>query len=157
MWSVAAAGPMATVTAQSLSTIADRTADFVLTATPGATFECALDGAELAPCASPQGFSSLADGAHTFVVQTTVGGVTGTAFTDFVGPDEFTFVVDDGQAVPGAASVSVLVMDQAVAGGTNTENPSAHREAVTTHGRGAADVWVQGQWELKKSSETLLA
>ena len=33
--------------------------------------ECALDAAALAPCASPLGFTAVADGAHTFTVQGT--------------------------------------------------------------------------------------
>jgi chitodextrinase len=37
----------------------------------GTTFQCALDGAALAPCTSPQGYTALADGVHTFKVQGT--------------------------------------------------------------------------------------
>jgi hypothetical protein len=37
----------------------------------GTTYQCALDGAALAPCSSPQAYIGLADGAHTLTVQGT--------------------------------------------------------------------------------------
>jgi hypothetical protein len=39
--------------------------------TAGTTFKCALDGAALAPCTSPQGYTAVADGTHSFMVQAT--------------------------------------------------------------------------------------
>jgi hypothetical protein len=38
---------------------------------PTATFECALDGGALAPCASPTAFTGLPEGAHAFRVRAT--------------------------------------------------------------------------------------
>lgn len=54
-------GPPAT------STLAS--ADFLFAADEPATFECSLDGAAFAPCASPQRVEVTTDGAHAFEVQ----------------------------------------------------------------------------------------
>ncbi|MFT4867228.1 MAG: hypothetical protein ACI8RE_003429, partial [Ilumatobacter sp.] len=78
-FSVVAAGPQAIVSAQPAATTAERSAEFVFTAATGATFECALDGAPLAPCMSPQSFAQLVDGPHRFLLRTTLGGVIGTS------------------------------------------------------------------------------
>jgi large repetitive protein len=56
-----------------------RSASFTFTGTDDRTapaelsFECSLDGATFASCASPQAYSALADGSHTFRVRATDG------------------------------------------------------------------------------------
>jgi parallel beta-helix repeat protein len=55
-------GPDATTTATS--------ATFTFSASePGSTFECSLDGAAFAGCASPQEYTSLSEGWHTFAAR----------------------------------------------------------------------------------------
>ena len=55
----------------------------------GSTFECSLDGAEFEDCTSPEGYSDLRDGSHTFRVRATdaAGNADGT-------PAERTWTVD---------------------------------------------------------------
>ena len=68
--------PETTITAGPAATAAVTTATFEFGATePGATFECALDGATFAACSSPRVYSALAAGAHAFQVRATgIGG-----------------------------------------------------------------------------------
>jgi hypothetical protein len=54
-------GPSATTT--------DHSPSFAFSSEPGATFECRIDAAPFAACASPKAYGSLPDGAHTFAVR----------------------------------------------------------------------------------------
>ena len=60
------AGPVGTVNT------ADAKFEFA-SGSPGAAFECSLDGGRLAPCVSPVEYSGLSDGPHTFAVATVDG------------------------------------------------------------------------------------
>jgi hypothetical protein len=71
-WSVNAAPPDTTITAGPAGTVASSSASFEFVASEaGVSFECALDGAPFTPCSSPQSYSALADGDHTFAVRAT--------------------------------------------------------------------------------------
>ena len=52
-------------------TITTATASFSFSSELGAVFQCSLDGAAFSSCTSPQAYSSLAEGLHTFAVRAT--------------------------------------------------------------------------------------
>jgi hypothetical protein len=70
-WTVEAlAVPDTTITASPATTTTSTSASFSFTSTPaGATFECSLDTGGYAACTSPQAYSGLALGSHTFRVR----------------------------------------------------------------------------------------
>jgi len=69
--------PETTITAGPPASTTSTSASFTFTSSvAGSTFTCALDGAAPAPCTSPQAYSGLAVGSHTFAVSATSGGVT---------------------------------------------------------------------------------
>jgi hypothetical protein len=71
-WSVNAAPPDTTITAGPAGTVASSSASFEFVASEGGvSFECALDGAPFTSCGSPQSYSALSDGDHTFAVRAT--------------------------------------------------------------------------------------
>ena len=61
--------PETTLTAAPAGVVASGSATISFTSEPGATFECALDGAAYAACTSPVFYAELADGAHTVSVR----------------------------------------------------------------------------------------
>ena len=64
--------PDTTITAGPAETIAGSSASFDFSSNEtGSTFECALDGEGFAACASPQSYTGLAEGPHTFEVRAT--------------------------------------------------------------------------------------
>lgn len=65
------AAPDTTVTSGPPASTTSSDATFEFTATEAAFFECQLDGGAFAPCSSPQPYSGLADGTHTFAVRAT--------------------------------------------------------------------------------------
>jgi hypothetical protein len=96
--------PETTITAGPSGEIATGSASFEFTSSEEGSFECRLDSGEesaWAPCSSPQGYSSLADGPHTFEVRArdVVGNVDPT-------PAVASFVVDTGPPSP-VAGVSI--------------------------------------------------
>ncbi|MFL5346513.1 MAG: kelch repeat-containing protein [Hyalangium sp.] len=63
------AGPYTTISAGPAQSDNQTTASFTFTSESGASFECSLDGAPFSACTSPQAYSGLAEGLHTFQVQ----------------------------------------------------------------------------------------
>jgi len=62
-------GPTPTITSGPSGSTSATTARFAFSGTRGDTFECSLDGAAFAACTSPQTYSGLRDGSHTFAVR----------------------------------------------------------------------------------------
>jgi plastocyanin len=71
-WTVDTTLPETVIDSGPSGTVGETTAAFAFSAgEPGASFECALDGAAFAACTSPASLIGLADGAHTFAVRAT--------------------------------------------------------------------------------------
>ncbi len=64
--------PDTTITGGPSGTVTSTVASFTFSASePGATFACSLDGGGFQPCSSPQTYSGLTDGSHSFQVRAT--------------------------------------------------------------------------------------
>ena len=68
-WTVDTIAPDTTITAGPSGATASNDPSFSFTGETGATFQCRLDGASFAACTSPQAYSDVAEGAHTFAVR----------------------------------------------------------------------------------------
>jgi len=68
-WTVDTVGPTSAITQRPADPTNSRSASFTVAANEPASFQCKLDDAAFASCASPQLYSDLADGRHTFVVK----------------------------------------------------------------------------------------
>jgi hypothetical protein len=65
--------PVVTIDSGPSGPVPNATPSFTFSSEPGATFECRLDGGSFAPCTSPFGTPTLADGGHTFYVRAADG------------------------------------------------------------------------------------
>jgi Bacterial Ig-like domain len=82
--------PETTIDSGPTGTVSGSSVSFAFTSNEaGSTFECKLDGDSFASCTSPQNYSNLSDGAHTFSVRATdaAGNVDATA-------DSYSWTVD---------------------------------------------------------------
>jgi hypothetical protein len=71
-WTVDVTAPETTIDSAPLDPTPDTTATFAFSSSEaGSSFECSLDGAAFAPCSSPETYSGLAAGVHTFEVRAT--------------------------------------------------------------------------------------
>jgi hypothetical protein len=64
-------GPDTTITSGPPASTPSKDASFSFTASEAAFFQCQLDGGAVTPCASPQTYSGLSNGTHTFSVLAT--------------------------------------------------------------------------------------
>ena len=79
-WTIDTTAATASITSSPASLTNTAAASFSFTSEAGATFTCALDAAAFASCSSPQSYTGVADGSHTFQVKATdAAGNTGAA------------------------------------------------------------------------------
>jgi hypothetical protein len=73
-WTIDTTAPETTITSAPTDPTSETTATFGFTSDEaGAVFECSLDGAAFAPCTSPQTYTALGTGSHTFQVRAVDG------------------------------------------------------------------------------------
>ena len=68
-WTIDTTAPETTLTGTPANPSDSSAASFTFSSEAGATFECKLDGSAYAVCTSPQSYSGLSDGSHTFQVR----------------------------------------------------------------------------------------
>src|SRR5205085_7011164 len=113
--------PVVSITGKPTNPTNNASPSFTFAATKaGTTFQCALDGAALAACTSPQGYTALADGAHTFKVQ-------GTAPVGNSSAASYAFTIDTVAPV-----VSITGKPAALANNANPSFTLAATKAGTT-------------------------
>ena len=96
------------------------------------TFECSVDGAAFGACSSPQGYSSLADGPHTFSVR-----ATDAAGNTDASPDSHTWTVDtDSTAPDSTASAKNVDGTDYLSGDWTRQNVAVSLNATDTGGSG---------------------
>jgi hypothetical protein len=78
-WTVGAGAVDATISSGPGNPTTERTASFVFTGNGATSFECSLDGAAFVPCVSPQNYSGLGYGDHSFAVRGRNGNTVGAA------------------------------------------------------------------------------
>ncbi len=120
-WAVDVTAPDTTITSMPPAVTNSTSASFVFSATEGATFECSIDAAAFAACASPAAYGSLVQGSHTFQVRArdAVGNLDPT-------PASFTWIVD------------TTPPDTTITGGpSGNNNPSTATFTFTSNEAGA--------------------
>ncbi|WP_240357922.1 Ig-like domain-containing protein [Myxococcus vastator] len=111
-WTVDTSAPDTSIVSGPSGTTSSANAAFTFTATESpATFECSLDGATFAACASPTSFTGLAEGTHSFAVRArdTAGNVDPTPATrswtvDTVAPDTTLLTGPSGMTTSSSAA-----------------------------------------------------
>jgi hypothetical protein len=103
--------PDTSITSGPPANTADTSATLAFTSSePGSTFACALDGGAWTACSSPQTYSGLGVGAHSFSVRA----------TDAAGNTDPTPAAWSWQVLPPAPANDMFAAAQAIAGGSGT-------------------------------------
>jgi hypothetical protein len=141
-WSIDTTAPDSTITGGPSGRVSATAASLRFSASDG-TFECSLDGAAFAACTSPQAYSGLGEGAHTFAVraQDALGNLETSPATrdwtvDTTAPAPTITTPVDGKSISGTAgtapgdtgAVTVIVYDE----GTPVRTLAATRDAAGT-------------------------
>ncbi|MBI5495958.1 MAG: hypothetical protein HY904_13115 [Deltaproteobacteria bacterium] len=111
-WQVDLSGPSTTITSQPANPTALITASFSFSSTKPGTFTCQLDSGAATACTSPQDYTGLAEGSHTFLVT-----ATDTAGNVELAPPSVTWTVD--------TSFPTTTIQSGPAAGSTTNQASA--------------------------------
>jgi hypothetical protein len=132
------AAPETTIGDKPSSPANSASATFTFSSTEAnSTFECSLDNARFATCSSPQSYSDLADGSHTFAVRA----------TDAAGNFDFTPVRHTWTVETGAPTVTFTPAN------TADVAPNTNVRAIFSEAMNEASVKVEGTFTLKKHEE----
>ncbi len=121
--------PDTTITANPPAVSNSASASFSFTATEaGSSFQCSLDGGVFAPCTSPQGYTGLVDGAHSFQVRATdVAGNTDPT------PASYAWVVDTrAPVISNVVAASITTSTTAISWTTDEASDSQVEYGATT-------------------------
>jgi Bacterial Ig domain/Cellulase (glycosyl hydrolase family 5) len=128
--------PETTITAGPSGTMTSINASFEFTASEAATFDCVLDGAASATCTSPQSYSGLGNGTHTFSVaaKDAAGNVDPT-------PATRTWTISQAPPNDLFASAQVVSGPSGSVTGTNTSATKEPGEPTHAGNAGGRSVW----------------
>jgi uncharacterized protein YneR len=116
----------ASLTSAPANRTTDTSASFAFTSSePDSAFECRLDGGDFSPCTSPQSYTGLVVGSHTFEVRLSDGALAPASYTWTIDPpDGWTNVIDDQFNTDGPVPVHWHLYDGPYGSGPrNCANP----------------------------------
>jgi len=138
-WTVDATAPNTSISSGPTGSVSSSSASFAFSAgDAGSTFECRLDGGAWVACASPQSYSSLATGSHTFHVRASdvAGNRDGS-------PATRTWVVAAADSAPSPGKNCMA--DPSVCGFPDVENTGVQPGVALTPVRGQVTLATAGQ------------
>ena len=131
--------PETSIDSGPLGTVNDSSATFVFTSTePDSVFECALDGASFSSCTSPQNYTGLSDGPHTFQVRA----ADAAGNTDPT-PAERSWTVDTTAPVP-SCTITGTANAETISGTSGDDVICAGGGNDTVNGLGGNDILLGG-------------
>ena len=117
-----------------------------VTPAPGLTFQCQLDGSAFSECTSPQSYSNLAVGSHTFAVKAVDAAGNGA-----VSPESYTWTINPPAPIlevetPGGQQLVVAAQNSSTPldFGTATINRASTVRQITLYNTGNANLVISG-------------